>query len=139
MNNNEQNSTEKIDWDDDSGKIHTVKTTYSIKKEDGWQDNRALLTKSQRIHSKTRKIKGRQFGFHYVTDDYRKVIPAYVIGTIFIIAVCIIWTIISPFTGILADIFGAVWIIGIWKKAPFTKWKNQSQNLKEEKEKNQLK
>lgn len=31
------------DWDDDSGAIHTVKQSYKITKEDGWQRNRGYL------------------------------------------------------------------------------------------------
>ncbi len=31
---------EGVDWEDDSGAIHSVKQTYKITKEDGWQVNR---------------------------------------------------------------------------------------------------
>ena len=119
------------DWDDDSGVIHSKKTNYNITKEDGWQDNHDLF---QTKHSdyKMRKIKGKQFGFTYETDDYRKVIPGYIIGTVFIILFGIILTIFVPSIGVFVDVFGIVWIIGMWKKAPFIKWKNQSERLKEE-------
>ncbi len=121
---------ENIDWNDDSGVIHSIKRDYQITEEDGWQDDHTLFNTN---NFENRKIKGKQFGFQYITDDYRKVIPGYVFGTILMILVCIIVTINLPVIGIFIDIFSAVWIIGFWKKAPFSKWKNQSKKLKEEK------
>lgn len=131
MNNENSNFNESIDWDDDSGVIHTIKNGYNITKEDGWQDNHA--NGSNQLDSKMQKIKGKQFGFSYVTDDYRKVIPGYIFGTIFIIILGIVTTIILPFMGLFIDVFGIVWIIAMWKNAPFTKWNNQAKKLKEEK------
>lgn len=127
-------SDENVDWNDDSGVIHSIKNYYNITKEDGWQDNQAL-SNTNSFRNEKRKIYGKQVGFQYITDDYRKVIPGYIFGTIFVILVCIIVTIIFPVIGIFIDIFGAIWIIGFWMKAPFTKWKNQSEKLKEGKSK----
>ena len=130
MNNesNELNSEKEIARDGDSGVIHTIKNGYNITQEDGWQNKHTLYGPEQQ-----QKIKGKQFGFTYVTDDYRKVIPVYILGTIFVIVLGIVMTVILPLMGIFIDIIGFFWIIGMWKNAPYTKWKNQAKKLKEEK------
>lgn len=125
-------SDENIDWNDDSGVIHSIKRDYQITEEDGWQDDHTHFNTN---NFENRKIKGKQFGFQYITDDYLKVIPGYIFGTILMIIVGIIVTIYFPIIGIFIDIFAVIWIIGMWKNAPFTKWKNQYKKLKEEKNK----
>ncbi len=111
--------------------IHTSESTYHLTKEDGWQENRALQGMNKVGH-KTRYIKGTQVGYHYVTDDYRRVIPAYIIGTIMVIIICVVVTMIFLPMGIMFDIMGAAWVIGMWKNAPYKKWKNQDKKLKEQ-------
>ncbi len=108
---------QNVNWDDDSGEIHTVSKRYYTTAQDGWQDNHALsgLNKNG---SDRRKIKGKQIGFQYVTDDYRKVLPGYIIATVVIVAFCIIAFLIHPIAGIGVTAFGAVWIVGFWKNAP---------------------
>lgn len=124
---------EEIDWDDDSGEIHTYKEKYHLTKEDGWQPNRAYrglgLSKQGK---KNRMIKGTQIGTTYVTDDYRKVIPVQIISTIIVIVLCIVVTKLILPVGILFDIMGVAWVIGIWKRAPYKKWKNQANKRKED-------
>lgn len=71
-------------------------------------------------------------GFTYRTDDYRKVLPGYIIGTVILIAVSIVMLILIPVVGIFVSIFSIAWIVGMWKKAPVKKWKNQEQRLKDE-------
>ncbi len=122
------------DWDDDSGEIHTVIHQYHQTAEDGWQQNKALYG-SHLNTSKTSQIKGDQVGLVYQTDDYRKVLPGYIIGTILLLAVSIVLLILVPVVGVFVSIFSIVWIIGLWKKAPVKKWKNQAQKLKDEKQK----
>lgn len=123
--------TAQPDFDDDSGEIHSTINYYNQTKEDGWQRNRALYG-SRLITSKTRNIKGKQTGFYYQTDDYRKVLPAYIIGTILMIIISIVLLILAPVFGVLVSIFSIAWIVGIWKKAPVKKWKNQAKKLKDE-------
>lgn len=134
--NNGQNIGGQADWDDDSGEIHNVTSFYNTSSVDGWQDNHAIYGANRYGH-KTRKIKGDQVGFRYQTDDYRKVMPGYIIGTLVLIALCIVVAVISPLMGILFGVFGIVWIVGMWKNAPTKKWKNQSEKLKQDKERNQ--
>ena len=122
------------DWNDDSGEIHTVIHQYHQTAEDGWQQNKALYG-SHLNTSKSRQIKGSQVGLVYQTDDYRKVLPGYIIGTILLLAVSIVLLILVPVVGVFVSIFSIVWIIGLWKKAPVKKWKNQAQKLKDEKQK----
>lgn len=120
------------DWKDDNGEIHTVKYQYSQSEEDGWQQNKALYG-SHLNTSKTRNIKGKQVGFYYATDDYRKVITGYIIGTVFAVLFSIVMLIIVPVMGILITIFSLVFIVSLWVKAPYKKWKNQADELKKEK------
>lgn len=131
------NPNQKIDWDDDSGEIHTVVDKYKITKEDGWQRNNAIaqhsIVSGNQHQSNMRYVKGTQVGVRMTTDDYRMVIPAYIIGTILIIVVCIVVTFVWLPLGVFFDIFGIVWIIGLWAKAPYTKWRNQREKLKEQK------
>ncbi|MCM1494672.1 MAG: hypothetical protein NC089_02630 [Bacteroides sp.] len=132
-----QDSPQEVDWEDDSGEIHTVASNYNITWEDGWQKNngirnRSIVTGNQH-QSKMRYVRGMQTGGSVTTDDYRVVIPAYIIGTIVIIVLCIVVTFVYLPLGIFFDIVGIVWIIGLWAKAPFTKWKNQKKKLEEEK------
>ena len=122
------------DWDDDSGEIHTVIQQYHQTAEDGWQQNKALYG-SHLNTSKSRQIKGSQVGLVYQTDDYRKVLPGYIIGTVLLLAVSIVLLILVPVVGVFVSIFSIVWIIGLWKKAPVKKCKNQAQKLKDEKQK----
>ena len=121
------------DWDDDSGEIHTVIHQYNQTAEDGWQQNKALYG-SHVNTSKTSQIKGNQVGLVYQTDDYRKVLPGYIIGTILLLAASIILLILVPVIGVFFSIFSIIWIVGLWKKAPIKKWKNQAQKLKDEKQ-----
>ncbi|MGN1147767.1 MAG: hypothetical protein ACI4TB_05050 [Lachnospiraceae bacterium] len=131
----EMQENNRPDWKDDSGEIHTVKYQYSQSEEDGWQQNKALYG-SHLNTSKTRNIKGKQVGFYYATDDYRKVITGYVIGTVFAVLFSIIMLIIVPVMGILITIFSLVFIVSLWVKAPYKKWKNQADKLKQEKKNN---
>ena len=121
------------DWDDDSGEIHTVIQQYHQTAEDGWQQNKALYG-SHLNTSKSRQIKGSQVGLVYQTDDYRKVLPGYIIGTVLLLAVSIILLILVPVIGVFFSIFSMIWIVGLWKKAPIKKWKNQAQKQKDEKQ-----
>ena len=121
------------DWDDDSGEIHTVIQQYNQTAEDGWQQNKALYG-SHLNTSKSRQIKGSQVGLVYQTDDYRKVLPGYIIGTVLLLAVSIILLILVPVIGVFFSIFSMIWIVGLWKKAPIKKWKNQAQKQKDEKQ-----
>lgn len=127
----QMDSNNQIDWDDDSGVIHTHKENYHLTKEDGWQENRALRGMNKVGH-KTRNIKGTQVGYSYVTDDYRAVIPAYIIGTIIVIIFCVVATMVFLPLGIMIDIMGVAWVVGMWKNAPYKKWKNQAQKRKEQ-------
>lgn len=128
---NDEAENNRIDWNDDSGEIHTVIHQYNQTTEDGWQNNRAVYG-SNYTTTDNQQIKGIQTGFVYQTDDYRKVLPAYIIGTIVLIAVSIITLILIPIIGIFVSIFSIVWIIGLWAKAPFKKWRNQEKKLKED-------
>lgn len=128
----EDQDNNKIDWDDDSGVIHTSYQKYKTSPEDGFQKNHAYSTINKQ-GKKHRYIKGKQTGFVYVTDDYRKVIPRYVLVTILMIAVTIILLIINIIIGIVFGTFAAFFIYGFWKKAPITKWKNQAERIKSEK------
>ena len=121
------------DWDDDSGEIHTVIQQYNQTAEDGWQQNKALYG-SHLNTSKSRQIKGSQVGLVYQTDDYRKVLPGYIIGTVLLLAVSIVLLILVPVIGVFFSIFSMIWIVGLWKKAPIKKWKNQAQKQKDEKQ-----
>ena len=121
------------DWDDDSGEIHTVIQQYHQTAEDGWQQNKALYG-SHLNTSKSRQIKGSQVGLVYQTDDYRKVLPGYIIGTVLLLAVSIVLLILVPVIGVFFSIFSMIWIVGLWKKAPIKKWKNQAQKQKDEKQ-----
>lgn len=123
--------TAQPDFDDDSGEIHTTVNYYNQTKEDGWQQNKALYG-SHLNTSETRNIKGTQVGYTYVTDDYRKVLPAYIIGTILMIIISIVLLILVPVFGVFVSIFSIAWIVGMWKKAPVKKWKNQAKKLKDE-------
>lgn len=127
----QMNSNDQIDWDDDSGVIHTNKENYHLTKEDGWQENRALQGMNKVGHE-MRSIKGTQVGFHYETDNYRAVIPAYIIGTIIVIIICVVATMVFLPLGIMIDIMGVAWVVGMWKNAPYKKWKNQAQKQKEQ-------
>lgn len=120
---------ETTDWDDDSGEIHTVESGYKYSYEDGWKNTHRINKQGGRH----RMIRGNQVGYHYITDDYRKVIPGYIIATVLVIAVCVAVTLISVVPGIIFDVFGAIWIIGFWSKAPYKKWRNQAERIKEEK------
>lgn len=126
-------SEQNVDWNDDSGEIHTIKHKYHLSAKDGWQRNRALYG-SHVVTSDRRRIKGTQVGYTYVTDDFRKVLPGYIIGTILMIVISIVFCIFIPFVGILVSIFSIVWIIGMWKQAPIKKWQNQAKKIKQEKE-----
>ena len=119
------------DFGDDSGEIHTTINYYNQTKADGWQQNRALYGPLLNT-SKTRNIKGTQTGFYYQTDDYRKVLPGYIIGTILMIIISIVLLILVPIFGVFVSIFSIAWIVGMWKKAPVKKWKNQAKKLKDE-------
>ena len=55
-------SDENIDWNDDSGVIHSIKRDYQITEEDGWQDDHTLFNTN---NFENRKIKGKQFGFQF--------------------------------------------------------------------------
>lgn len=123
--------TAQPDFDDDSGEIHTTINYYNQTKADGWQQNRALYGPLLNT-SKTRNIKGTQTGFYYQTDDYRKVLPGYIIGTILMIIISIVLLILVPVFGVFVSIFSIAWIVGMWKKAPVKKWKNQAKKLKDE-------
>ena len=123
--------TAQPDFDDDSGEIHTTINYYNQTKADGWQQNRALYGPLLNT-SKTRNIKGTQTGFYYQTDDYRKVLPGYIIGTILMIIISIVLLILVPIFGVFVSIFSIAWIVGMWKKAPVKKWKNQAKKLKDE-------
>ena len=123
--------TAQLDFGDDSGEIHTTINYYDQTKADGWQQNRALYGPLLNT-SKTRNIKGTQTGFYYQTDDYRKVLPGYIIGTILMIIISIVLLILVPIFGVFVSIFSIAWIIGMWKKAPVKKWKNQAKKLKDE-------
>ncbi len=128
---NEQNSSDYPDWNDESGEIHTVKKTYYLKKEDDWQKNHShSYINPNKKHN--RIIKGKQVGFTYVTDDYRIVIPGYIISTIIIIAACIVAFFIHFAAGIIVSLFAVFWIIGFWKNASFRKWKNQKARIQSE-------
>lgn len=126
-------SNNEINWDDDSGEIHTRTAVYHQTPEDGWQRNRGYHQHSGHKYRK-RYIKGYAVGKTYVTDDFRKVIPGYIIATIAVIALCVAVTKIYLPMGIMFDIMGIAWIIGFWKNAPYKKWKNQSEKLKEKSE-----
>lgn len=128
---------EGVDWDDDSGAIHTVKQTYKITKEDGWQDNRAYhrnMLSPERRKTKPQKIKGMQVGMSYTTDDYRVVIPALIVFGIIMTAVCVFLTIVIPPFGIMFDVFWVLTVIGIIRQRYDKKWRNQAKRRREEKE-----
>ncbi len=116
------------DFSDDSGDIHTSIHYYNQTKEDGWQQNRALYGPKLNT-SRTRNIMGTQTGFYYQTDDFRKVLPGYIAGTLIMIIISIVTLILIPFLGIFITIFSIVWIVGMWKKAPIKKWQNQAAKL----------
>ena len=128
---------EGVDWDDDSGAIHTVKQTYKITKEDGWQDNRGyhrnMMSPEQR-RTKPQKIKGTQVGIHYETVAYRVVVPLLFIFGIIMTAVCVIVTMKIPLFGIFFDVMWALTIIGIIRQRYDKKWRNQAKRRKEAKE-----
>lgn len=121
------------DWDDDSGEIHTVVREYNSGAEDGWHRNKAKYGSNI---PEFREVKGKQSGFIYQTDDYRKVLPGYIIATVVVILLCVVMLILVPVMGVLITVFGVVFIIGFWKDAAksSTKWKNQAKRLKDEKE-----
>lgn len=123
-------STGQPDFSDDSGDIHTTIHYYNQTGEDGWQQNRALYGPKLNT-SKSRNILGTQTGFYYQTDDFRKVIPGYIIGTLIMVIISIVTLILIPIIGIFITIFSIAWIIGMWKKAPIRKWKNQAAKLKD--------
>lgn len=131
------NNKEKVNFDDDSGEIHTIKEKYEITKEDGWQINHAVNLSNINSVNQPTFVKGKQWGFIYITDDYRKVIPVQIISTLVIIALCIGMLFIYLPMGIFFCILGIVWIIGMWKNAPYKKWKNQSKKIKEEEKKSE--
>lgn len=128
---------EGVDWDDDSGAIHTIKQTYKITKEDGWQDNRAyhrnMLSSEERITG-PQKIKGTQVGMSYTTDDYRVVIPVLIVFGLIMTAVCVFLTITVPLFGILFDVIWVMAIIGTIRQRYDKKWRNQAKRRKEAKE-----
>lgn len=128
---------EGVDWDDDSGAIHSVKNTYKITKEDGWQANRgyhrSMMSPEQR-RTKPQKIKGMQVGMSYSTDDYRVVIPVLIVFGLLITAVCVVVTIIIPPFGILFDVMWIAAVIGIIRQRPDKKWRNQAKRRKEQKD-----
>ncbi len=128
----ENQGNNKIDWDDDSGAIHTSYQKYKTSPEDGFQKNHAYYMVSKQ-GKKNRYIKGVQVGFMYTTDDYRKVIPGYIFVTILMITVTIILLFINIIMGIVFGIFAVFFIYGFWKNAPITKWKNQAKRIKSEK------
>lgn len=128
----ENQDNNKIDWNDDTGEIHTLYQKYETSSEDGFQKNHAYST-INKYGKENRYIKGKQIGFKYLTDDYRKVIPGYVFATILMIALTIILLFINVIIGIGFGIFSAFFIYGFWKNAPITKWKNQSKQIKSEK------
>ena len=117
----ENQDNKKIDWNDDSGEIHTVHQKYKISSEDGFQKNHAYST-TNKAGKENRYIKGKQIGVTYVTDDYRKVIPGYICATILIIVITIILLFINIIVGIGFAIFAAFFIYGFWKNAPIKKW-----------------
>lgn len=139
MDNNEMNQDiqPQVDWEDDSGEIHTVTHVVKLTKEDGWQRNHVItqhqVVAGNQYQSQMRYFKGTQVNVYKTTDDYRVVIPAYIIGTILVIAICIVVTFVWLPLGVIFDIFGIVWLVGIWAKAPFVKWRNQREKLQDKK------
>lgn len=116
----ENQSNNKIDWNDDSGAIHTSSQKYKTSLEDGFQKNHAYyLINSQ--GKKNRYIKGVQTGITYTTDDYRIVIPGYIFTTIFMITITIVLFFINIIIEIVSGIFVVLFIYGFWKNAPITK------------------
>ena len=127
------NNNKKIDWDDDSGEIHTQKEVCKTDFSDGWQENTSFGGTNKGLSYTHSKFIGKSTEIHYVTDDYRKVIPAYIIVTLFIIVLCVVMLCVKLSIGLIFSVFGVVWIIGLWAKAPHKKWKNQHKKLNEEK------
>lgn len=132
-------NSEGVDWDDDSGAIHTVKNTYKITKEDGWQRNRGYHRNRRPVDvggARPQMIKGTQVGMSYSTDDYRVVIPALIIMLLIMVVICVVVTILIPPMGIIFDIFMLIAVIGMIRQRPDKKWRAQAKRLKEEKERN---
>lgn len=131
---NDENS--KVNWNDESGEIHTTYQEYEITPEDGFQENRAHAYINA-LGRKNRYIKGIQKGATYVTDDYRKVLPGYIIVTILVIVIAVVLLLIPNLAfrmiGVFFAVFGAIFIFGFWKNAPIKKWKAQAKRIKEEK------
>ena len=48
------------------------------------------------------------------------------------IIISIVLLILVPVFGVFVSIFSIAWIVGMWKKAPVKKWKNQAKKLKDE-------
>lgn len=128
----ENQDNNKIDWDDDSGAIHTSSQKYKTSFKDGFQKNHAYY-QTNSYGKKNRYIKGIQTGFTYTTDDYRIVVPGYIFATIFMIAITIVFFFINIIIGIVFGIFAVLFIYGFWKNAPITKWKNQAKQIKSKK------
>ena len=126
---------EGVDWEDDSGAIHSFKYTYKITKEDGWQGNayyRNLPVGQKRKNPQM--IKGTQKGVHYTTDDYRVVVPVLIVLGLLMTAVCVFLTIKFPLLGILFDVFWFVVLISNIRPRHIRKWRNQAKRHKEQKE-----
>ena len=134
-----QDPNKPIDWEDDSGEIHTLKETYKTTKEDGWQVSEGFYKTNSGVGYGKTMFKGTSVNMHYETDDYRKVIPGYIIATLFVIALCVVMWFVKPIMGGIFTVFGIFWVVGFWAKAPYKKWKNQAQKLKEENEQSNLK
>ncbi len=128
---------EGVDWEDDSGAIHSVKQTYKITKEDGWQVNRgyhgSMMSPGER-RTRPQMIKGTQVGMHYETDDYRVVVPFLIVIGIIMTAVCVLVTISAPLFGVIFDVMWLIAIVGIIRRRPDKKWRAQAKRRKEAKE-----
>ncbi len=124
-----------VDWEDDSGAIHSRKYTYKITKEDGWKANAYYRRLPVGQRRKTpQMIKGTQVGMVYTTDDYRVVVPVLIVLGILMTAVCVFLTIKVPPLGILFDVFWFVVLISNLRPKHIRKWRNQAKRHKEQKE-----
>lgn len=128
-----QDPNNPIDWDDDSGEIHTLKETYETNWSDGWQESEYTYKTGSKIGVGKSMFRGKKVETHYETDNYKVVLPGYIISTILVIVVCIIMWFVKPIMGGIFTVFSVFWVIGFWKKAPYKKWKNQAKKLKESK------
>lgn len=126
-----ENPNKPVDWNDDSGEVHTVKETYKTTWDDGWQESEFSYKTGSKVAVGKSMFRGNKVETHYETDNYKVVVPGYIISTILVIALCVVMWFVKPIMGGIFTVFGLFWVVGFWKHAPIKKWKNQAKKSKE--------